>query len=221
MKTKLLAIAVALLSLPARAQQTMTFSSGATEPGFTFSGWNSDNANTIWLANATVDYTATCTVDSGTWDFISFDVGPFLGNLTYEVTSNLNDSYSYSGNTAQTHTLNWMGITSVTFKITAAQFQTFSADHDNFVYRINTLGMENEKVQQTITVYPNPVMEGVLYISNIEENSNLRIEFYNILGKLVKTARETQIDVSKLPPGVYLLKIRTDNAWITQKLIRK
>ena len=69
--------------------QTMTFTNGASETGFTFTGWSAASG-TIWLAN--LANPATVSKNSGTWDFNSFYVGPFVGSNNMQVTSNLGHS---------------------------------------------------------------------------------------------------------------------------------
>ena len=107
----------------------MTFDNGAYEPGFTLNGW-SWAAGTIWVAN--LASTATVDVDTGTWNFLNFYVGPFVGSNDMQVVSNLGDTYTYNTSSAGIHTLNWMGITQVTFSRVSGSGA--SADHDNFVY---------------------------------------------------------------------------------------
>ena len=102
---------IAMLSLAFNLNaQTMTFDSGASETGFTFTNWNAAGGAIFSgnLANPTV-----ITKDSGTFDFVSFDVTGFLSDTTFDVTSNLGDTYSYNTDTAQTHTLNWVAISSI------------------------------------------------------------------------------------------------------------
>jgi hypothetical protein len=63
-----------------------------------------------------------------------------------------------------------------------------------------------EKVDQgTIVVYPNPSQD-ILYIQGIEEQT-LRI--FNMQGNMLQTTVGTQVSVSDLPVGTYLLQIGT------------
>ena len=109
--------------------QVMTFDTGATEAGFTFDGFNSA-PGTIWVAD--LASTATLTKDARLWNFVSFKVGPFLGENMIMVESNLGDSFTYDGNIPATHTLNWSGIQSITFSRISGS--GFSNDLDDFVY---------------------------------------------------------------------------------------
>ncbi len=109
----------------------MTFSNGASEPGFTFTGWSAASG-TIWVAN--LASTATVTKDVGTWNFHTFYIGPFVGANIMQVVSDLGDTYTYNTSTPGTHVLDWMGITSVTFSRISGGGA--SADHDNFEYTV-------------------------------------------------------------------------------------
>ena len=58
----------------------------------------------------------------------------------------------------------------------------------------------------TVIVYPNPTHE-TLCVQGVPDNATLRI--YSAVGQLVSTTQGTQIDVSHLPCGTYLLQIGT------------
>ncbi len=221
MKTLLLNVAVTLfLSFIGQAQQTMTFSSGAAERGFTFKGWNS-NTNIIWINNTSEHSTATCTINSGTWNFVSFTTEPFTSIPNFKVTSNKGDTYSVDNDTTSIHTLNWTGITTVTFTILNGNFNNKSCLFDNFVYSLNTPNTVYNPTTSNISVYPNPI-GNKLYLSYTGNASNLKTEFYNVIGKLVKSSvSTTQINVSDLSPGVYLIKVKTEAGTSVQKLIKK
>ncbi len=222
MKTLLFYLALTLcMPFIGQSQETMTFSSGATEAGFTFNGWTSDKS-TIWMSNTIENSTATCTINSGTWNFISFYTGPYTSIRNFMVTSNKGDSYSFKGDTVTTHTLNWTDITSVTFTILNGNFQQGSCDFDDFVYSTNTLDIASKPSAANIVLYPNPIVGNKLYLSNTDTEPNLKVEFYNVIGKLVKSSTSVSpIDVSDLTYGVYLVKVKTHSDTFTQKLFKK
>lgn len=72
---------------------------------------------------------------------------------------------------------------------------------------------------QEILIYPNPVAE-TLFLTADEQV--LRVDFYDISGKLVKTIQEntTQLDVSDLNPGTYLIDIKTQAKQQTIKFLK-
>lgn len=160
-KTLLLGL-ILLFSAPYMGQ-TMTFNTGATEPGFTFGNWGS-GGGTIWVGN--LAFAATVTKNTGTWNFISFEVGPFLGINNMQVTSDLGHSYNYSTATAGVHTLNWIGVTTVTFTRTSGS--GISADHDNFVYG----NVCNNPDVPTVTIAPDTVCHGDSAIISISGQLN-------------------------------------------------
>lgn len=75
-----------------------------------------------------------------------------------------------------------------------------------------------ESPDNNIKIYPNPVKDN-LYIENVE-NSNIYI--YNTLGKLVKKVQDisetTEINVSDLSNGIYVVKIQKGTAIQTKKI---
>ncbi|MDN5215146.1 T9SS type A sorting domain-containing protein [Fulvivirgaceae bacterium BMA12] len=143
----------------------MTFNSGASESGFSFSGWSA-LGGAIYVSN--LANPARVTKNSGTWNFTSFTVGPFTGANNMRVTSNLGDSYNYNTASAGTHTLNWTGITSVTF--TRISGSGASADHDNFVYSVAS-SCVNPSVP-TVTYSPATVCNGNSATLNISGSLN-------------------------------------------------
>ena len=71
-------------------------------------------------------------------------------------------------------------------------------------------------------VYPNPIVDVV----NVDAASKVNsIAVYDQAGKLVSThtlnAVKNQINLGKLTPGVYLMKISTENGTQTVKMIKK
>jgi hypothetical protein len=69
----------------------------------------------------------------------------------------------------------------------------------------------------TLSVYPNPASE-VLYV-NVE--NVISVEIYDILGHNVLTSTESYIELRGLEAGIYFVKVRSDNAMKTTKLVVK
>jgi len=71
-----------------------------------------------------------------------------------------------------------------------------------------------------LSMYPNPVSNGKVYIAT-KNDTDKEIIIFDLLGKKVLqtmlSARE--LNVSTLIPGVYIIKINEDNATATRKLI--
>lgn len=216
-KLLLLIIATSLTFITTEAQ-TMTFSGGASEPNFTFNGWTS-GGGTIWHVN--LANPATVTVSNGySWDFTSFKVGPFVGANTFEVTSNLGHSYTYSGNTAATHTLNWSGVTTVTF--TRISGSGASADHDDFVYSLNSLGVSDIDFSKNVKIFPT-VNNGAFTLSYNDRLDKMTV--FDITGKYVKkfSLKDfntiNEFDLNSLSKGMYFLTIESQSAKVTKRII--
>jgi hypothetical protein len=88
----------------------------------------------------------------------------------------------------------------------------------------NTVGMENNELQNTINISPNPSNSGI-FIVNIDKNNSerLNMNLYNSIGELLmqkSILQETQeIDISKYAQGIYYLHIESNNMSKTYKLI--
>lgn len=100
--------------------------------------------------------------------------------------------------------------------ITASTFSSFS---------------NQEKTAQTVKVFPNPVKDVATLQIKLEDESQLKIEFFDLSGKKVKEVKkdnvfgdnyQIKVDVSEFNEGIYFCRITTDQ-WIKAKriLIRK
>jgi hypothetical protein len=90
------------------------------------------------------------------------------------------------------------------------------------VYQLGgaTLGSNVENITE-ITIYPNPVSD-ILKI-NFDRNDIQRINIMSVSGQILKTISESvsDIDVSSLSSGIYLLEIISKNGRHIQKFIKK
>ncbi|WP_157485895.1 T9SS type A sorting domain-containing protein [Flavobacterium soli] len=74
---------------------------------------------------------------------------------------------------------------------------------------------------QGLKVYPNPVVDGKLYI-NTDANSSKEVVIYDVLGKQVlKATTNNTVNVSNLNGGVYIVKITEEGKTATRKLVIK
>ncbi len=80
----------------------------------------------------------------------------------------------------------------------------------------NTLSILNVETH-SLSLYPNPSKNtlNVKYSGIIDY-----IEIYNIQGQLVLITSEHIIDVSQLLSSTYILKIKTNNSFITKRFIK-
>ena len=73
-----------------------------------------------------------------------------------------------------------------------------------------------------LSFYPNPVSNGKIYISS-KSSLDKEISIFDVLGKKVlQTVLSTkELNISNLSPGVYIIKIKENEATATRKLIVK
>uniref|UniRef100_UPI00404AB95C T9SS type A sorting domain-containing protein n=1 Tax=Flavobacterium sp. TaxID=239 RepID=UPI00404AB95C len=71
-----------------------------------------------------------------------------------------------------------------------------------------------------LTIYPNPVSTGKIYISS-KSSLDKKIEIFDVLGKKVleTTITTKEVNVANLSPGIYIIKIKEKEASATRKLI--
>lgn len=69
-----------------------------------------------------------------------------------------------------------------------------------------------------IQIYPNPVKDKFIINTNDKIEN---IEIYSQTGQLLKTVKSKEINISNLPKGNYLVKIKTDKDNVTQKIIKE
>ena len=92
-------------------------------------------------------------------------------------------------------------------------------------FTVGAQAQENKPSQPAATelsFYPNPVSNGKIYITS-KTSLEKEIAIFDVLGKLVfedKTANK-ELNISKLSPGVYIIKIKEGETTATRKLIVK
>ncbi len=84
------------------------------------------------------------------------------------------------------------------------------------------LGVDIEKLQNDITIFPNPV-GSTLSIANNSYASIKKITIYNVLGGIVMVEHNpaSKISLNKLTFGIHLVKIDTDRGSIHKTLLKK
>lgn len=80
--------------------------------------------------------------------------------------------------------------------------------------------LQEISIIEGLSLYPNPVTSGKVYIST-KNDSNKEIIIFDLLGKKVLQTliSSRELNVSSLNPGVYIIKINEENATATRKLI--
>ena len=79
---------------------------------------------------------------------------------------------------------------------------------------------DNFALNDAVSMYPNPVQNYLTIRSNIPVT---RVKVYSLLGDLVKDVRTnfSRIDMRDLNSGIYMIKIHSNEFFITKKLIKK
>lgn len=96
----------------------------------------------------------------------------------------------------------------------AAFFDDFYFEHfDEFATSI-----ESQSAEPAIVAYPNPVTD-VLYVKGAEQAT---ITLTSLTGTIVRSAENTDhIQVSDLNSGIYLLTVKTNDATVTTRIMKK
>lgn len=86
-------------------------------------------------------------------------------------------------------------------------------------YANSTLGIKESFLEKAISLYPNPVREVLTINSKIELT---KVEIYSVLGKKVKEiyTNFNAIQTSRLPNGIYIVKIYSDKEFTTKKILK-
>ncbi|MFL0353472.1 T9SS type A sorting domain-containing protein [Xanthomarina sp. GH4-25] len=100
------------------------------------------------------------------------------------------------------------------FLMGLASFKGYSQSND--VVKPADSNIEN------LTIYPNPVSQGKIYITT-SEYALKKIEIFNVLGKKILSVSlyQNELNISKLKTGIYIIKITENNTTATRKLIVK
>ena len=106
------------------------------------------------------------------------------------------------------------------FQYTAVLTATNGSCSDEYSIEIViSVSLEELSGLSDVVVYPNPT-SSILNI-NLDEEIE-KIDIYSLLGRKVGTSTNTQMDISNLANGIYLLSIETKNGKIgTKRIVKK
>ena len=153
-------------------------------------------------------------------------IGESQGNSTKHTTSNeLYDAYTH----------NWAGVmfwSSSAGIDNMGQFSDFKnalltfrntapsvIDFDSTSCVINTTSINQTLIEESKKIYPNPGVN-TLNITGIANKTTLYL--YDVVGKLIlekEIAGNTELDVSQLPEGLYMLLIESEAGKVFNKII--
>jgi len=80
-----------------------------------------------------------------------------------------------------------------------------------------------ENTDNTFSVYPNPFSE-MLIIETEGNKQSLYFEIYNSINQLVtsgNTADKTIFQTKNLCPGIYFIKVKNENGYISKKIVKQ
>ena len=69
----------------------------------------------------------------------------------------------------------------------------------------------------SIFVYPNPTANRIY----IQADTNLKAELIDLMGRKIRSTNQSQIDISNLSGGKYILQVKTQNTTQSFKIIKK
>ena len=188
--------------------------------GYAFAGWYSN----ILLTN-TYDFNTTVTNDLilyAKWNQVytitfNLDGGTGIADSTYTVAS---DAVVLPVPTKPEHNfLGWYDNSELTGSA-ITEIPQGSTGNMVFWAKWQLATGFNDIKNGSLSLYPNPVTDGLLTIDNIR-TVNSKIEIYSILGTLAGVydikGSKTEIDISVLPAGTYVVKIDSKVARIMKK----
>lgn len=83
-----------------------------------------------------------------------------------------------------------------------------------------TAAAQDGKQAESLGFYPNPVSNGKIYITS-KTSLDKEVLIFDVLGKKVlqTTISSRELNISSIPPGVYIIKITEADTTATRKLI--
>lgn len=89
-----------------------------------------------------------------------------------------------------------------------------------FLFSFVALAQDGKQQGESLGFYPNPVSNGKIYITS-KTALDKEILIYDVLGKKVlqTTISSRELNITSIPPGVYIIKITEGENTTTRKLI--
>jgi len=95
-----------------------------------------------------------------------------------------------------------------------------SNDPRRFKLLFSTTTLSNSDIELLdVVIYPNPAYDTV-HIDLSSSDQLVKVDVYNMLGQIVLSTDEVQVDISNLTMGTYLFEVKTNKGIVTQKLIK-
>ena len=89
-----------------------------------------------------------------------------------------------------------------------------------FLFSFVCLSQDIKQQGESLGFYPNPVLNGKIYITS-KTSLDKEVLIFDVLGKKVlqTTISSRELNISSIPPGVYIIKITEGDTTATRKLI--
>ena len=155
------------------------------------------------------------------WSNFRDDTGGFIGGTTADV---IRTNLAVNGNAWTKYEETVIAPdTSVKFWFELRTFDNTTVYWDDFSFFDNaTLSTVKNKAIVGFAAYPNPVSNGVLNISSASDSLK-NITIFNLLGKQVLSSSfsgvQSNVDVSSISSGIYILKVTEAGKTATKKLV--
>ena len=82
-------------------------------------------------------------------------------------------------------------------------------------------GLQEKTEKNGFLIYPNPVSDVLTIVLNSQIKPS-KVEVYNALGEIVLSAQnQSTLDVSELLTGIYTVKIKTEEKYFSQRMIKQ
>ncbi len=138
---------------------------------------------------------------------------PTVSNTAYAL-----KTYTFTPATSGVY---YFGILNNSPSVTAAETQALLIDN----FTVSQTLANDQFLDSKFSTYPNPA-KNVINVSNTMDAMITAIEFTDVNGRIVKNVKfdgvsETQISVSELSSGIYMMKIVSDKGIITKKVIKE
>ena len=154
------------------------------------------------------------------WSNFRDDTGGFIGGTTADV---IRTNLAVNGNAWTKYEETVIAPdTSVKFWFELRTFDNTTVYWDDFSFFHNATASLKNNAIVGFAAYPNPVSNGILTISSAG-NSLKNITIFNLLGKQVLSSSfsgvQSNVDVSSISAGIYILKVTEAGKTATKKLV--
>lgn len=103
-------------------------------------------------------------------------------------------------------------------KVVITSNSGFFSVFDSFVLGAPTLGLEKELLENSISIFPNPVNSELTIKTNTVKIQ--QVVLYDLIGKSIKQfdVEKENVDFSAITAGIYMLKLQTDKGVLVKKI---